>query len=135
VLREYRHRNGLRRWNAAATAFAFAVYVLLSPLMGGTPSAWQQIGANDHPFVICHGTGADTGTDEGQPAKQPLDSSHCVFCALANSCAIHPATVAILPLDVQEFSRIAVPLRSQVTEYRSATGEYQRGPPIHSATS
>jgi hypothetical protein len=38
----------------------------------------------------------------------------------------------IVVLDAGELSPLVAPRSSQVTEHRSPTGEYQRGPPTHS---
>ena len=71
--------------------------------------------------------------DQDGPAKQPLQDAHCVLCTLTNGgCAVLPTASLIVPFDAGEFSQLVAPLNSQVTEHRSPTGEYQRGPPTHS---
>jgi hypothetical protein len=131
VFRARRYQRGLRQWIAAAVAFGFALHALLIPLANGKPVPWEA-GANGALFVICHGAGANSGGDQDQPTQQPLRDSHCVLCTLANSCAVLSTAAIVVSLDLGKFSQPAVPLDSQVTEYRSPTGEYQRGPPTHS---
>ena len=131
MFRARRYQRGLRQWIAAAVAFGFALHALLIPLANGKPLPWEA-GANGALFVICHGAGGNPGADQEQPTQQPLQDSHCVICTLAHSCALLPAAAVVVPLDLGAFSPLAVPLQSQVTEHRSPTGEYQRGPPTHS---
>ena len=131
MFRARRYQRGLRQWIAAAVAFGFALHALLIPLANGKPVPWEA-GANGVLFVICHGAGANSGSDQDQPAKQPLQESHCVLCTLAHSCAPLPAAAVVVSLDLGTFFQLAVPPHSQVTEHRSPTGEYQRGPPTHS---
>jgi hypothetical protein len=131
VFRARRYQRGLRQWIAAAVALGFALHALLVPLANGKPVPWEA-GANGALFVICHGAGANSGGDQDQPTEQPQQESHCVLCTLAHSCAPLPAAAVVVSLDLGTVSRLAVPLQSQVTEHRSPTGEYQRGPPTHS---
>jgi hypothetical protein len=77
VLRARRYQRGLRQWIAAVVAFGFALHALLIPLANGKPVPWEA-GADGALFVICHGAGANSGGDQDQPAKQPLQESHCV---------------------------------------------------------
>jgi hypothetical protein len=130
VFRTYRHCAGLRRWIAAAAAFTLTLHVLLSPLTIGKPAPWQ-VGANGDVFVICHGAGANSDADQDGPIKQPPQDAHCVLCTLAHSCALLPAAAVVVSLEPGTFSRLAVLFQSQVTEHRSPTGEYPRGPPTH----
>jgi hypothetical protein len=130
VFRAYRYCGGLRQWIAAAAAFTLALHVLLSPLASGKPLPWQA-GANGDLFVICHGAGDSSGGDQDQPTQQPLRDSHCVLCTLATSCAVLPVAAVAVSLNLGKFSQPTVPLDSQVTEHRSPTGEYPRGPPTH----
>lgn len=134
MLREYRHRSGLRRWIAAAAAFTLALHVLLSPLAGSKLIPWQA-DRTGNSFVICHGAGGSSGGGEEQPVPQPKGDSHCILCSLVSSCAVLPSAIIAASFDLGELSQLLVPLRSQVTEHRSPTGEYQRGPPTHSVTS
>jgi hypothetical protein len=131
VFRARRYQRGLRQWIAAAVAFGFALHALLIPLANGKPVPWEA-GANDALFVICHGAGGNSGGDQDQPTEQPQHDSHCVLCAQANNRAVLSAAAVVVSLDLGTVSRLAVPLQSQVTEHRSPTGEYQRGPPTHS---
>jgi hypothetical protein len=117
---------------AAVAAFTLALHVLLSPLAIGKPVPWQ-VGANGDSFVICHGAAANSGIDQDGPIKQPLQQSHCVLCTLTNSgCAVLPIASVIVVQPPGDFSQLIPPRNSQVTEHRSPTGEYQRGPPTHS---
>jgi hypothetical protein len=132
VFRAYRYCGGLRRWIAAAAAFTLALHVLLSPLAIGKPVSWQ-VGANGDLFVICHGGGANSDADQDGPIKQPLQESHCVLCALTNSgCAVLAIASVVVLRPLGDLSQLIPPRNSQVTEYRSPTGEYPRGPPTHS---
>jgi hypothetical protein len=130
VFRARRYQRGLRQWIAAAVAFGFALHALLIPLANGKPVPWEA-SANGALFVICHGAGANSGGDQDQPTEQPQHDSHCVLCGQANSCAVLSAATVVVSLDLGTFFQLAVPPRSQVTEHRSPTGEYQRGPPTH----
>jgi hypothetical protein len=127
VFRGCRYQGRLRRWIAATASFVLALHVLLSPLTIG----WQA-GANDDVFVVCHGAGGNSDVDRDGPVKQPLQDAHCVLCTLThNGCAVLPDASMIVALDAGELSQLIASRNSQVTEYRSPTGEYQRGPPAH----
>ena len=131
MFRARQYHRGVRQWIAAAVAFGFALHALLIPLANGKPVPWEA-GADCALFVICHGAGANSGGDRDQPTEQPQHDSHCVLCAQANSCAVLSAAAVVVSLDLGTFFQLAVSPRSQVTEHRSPTGEYQRGPPTHS---
>jgi hypothetical protein len=130
VFRAYRYCAGLRRWIAAAAAFTLTLHVLLGPLAIGKPAPWQ-VGANGDVFVICHGAGANSDADQDGPIKEPLQDIHCPLCTLANNYTVLPVATVVVSLDLAKFSHPAIPLDSQVTEHRSPTGEYPRGPPTH----
>jgi hypothetical protein len=132
VFRACRHQGGLRQWIAAAAAFTLALHVILNPLALGKPAAWP-FGENAEGFVICHGAGGNSDADRDGPVKQPLQKAHCVLCTLTHSgCAVLHDASAVAALDSGELSPLIAPRHSQVTEHRSPTGEYQRGPPTHS---
>ena len=131
VFRAFRHQEGLRQWIAAAAAFTLALHVILSPLALGKPVAAWPFGENGEGFVICHGAGGNSDADQDGPVRQPLQKAHCVLCALThNGSAVLPDASAIAAFDAGEFSALVAPRNSQVTEHRSPTGEYQRGPPL-----
>jgi hypothetical protein len=132
VFRACRYQVRLRRWIAAAAAFTLALHVLLNPLAIDKPAPWQASASGDV-FVICHGAAGNSDADQGGPAKQPLQDAHCILCTLTNNgCAVLPIASLIVSFDAGEFSQLVAPRNSQVTEHRSPTGEYQRGPPAHS---
>jgi hypothetical protein len=121
----------LRRCIAAAATFTLALHVLLSPLAIGKP-ALGQAGASGDVFVICHGAGGSSDADQDGPAQQPTQDAHCVLCTPThNGCAVVPGASLIVSLDPGEFSQLIVARNAQVTEHHSPTGEYQRGPPLH----
>jgi hypothetical protein len=130
VFGAYRYCGGLRRWIAAAAAFSLALQVLVSPLASGKPVPWEA-GANGAVFLICHGVGANSDADQDGPTKEPLQDIHCPLCTLANNYAVLPVATVVVSLDLAKFSHPAIPVDSQVTEHRSPTGEYPRGPPTH----
>ena len=133
VFRAWQYHRGLRRWIAAAAAFALALHVLVSPLAFGKPALWQA-DANGDVFMICHGAGGNSDADQDGPSKQPSLDGHCILCTLTQSvCAVLPDASSIVAFHADELSQLVSPQNSQVTAYRSPTGEYQRGPPTHSS--
>ena len=113
-------------------AFTLTLHVILNPLALGKTAAWQS-GENGEAFVVCHGAGGNSDADQDGPVRQPLQEAHCVLCTLTHSgYAVLPDSSVIVALDAGEFSQLIAPRNSQVTEHRSPTGEYQRGPPTHS---
>jgi hypothetical protein len=132
VFRACRHQGRLRQWIAAAATFILALHVILNPLALGKTAAWQS-DENGEAFVVCHGAGGNSDADQDGPVKQPLQEAHCILCTLTHSgCAVLPDASVIVALVAGEFSQLIAPRKSQVTEHRSPTGEYQRGPPTHS---
>jgi hypothetical protein len=105
--------------------------VVLSALVIGH-FAPSQAGAASDIFVICHGAGDKSAPDQDGPANQPRDQSHCVLCTLTNAaCAVLPIASAIETFDARMSSQRLTLRDSQVTQFDSPTGQYQRGPPTH----
>jgi hypothetical protein len=128
MLQLYRDQSRLRRLIAAAATFAISFQLLLSAIVIGQVSAWQ----TGDTFVICHGGGGSSPIDQDRPAKQPGDGSHCVLCTLMHGAsAVLPAVSAAVPFAPGACSRNLARQSSQVSEYRSPTGRFQRGPPSH----
>ncbi len=135
VLRPYRYQGRLRQWIAAAVTIALSLQLMLSSVAIGHVPAWHvpawQVGAGDT-FVICHGVGGSSPVDQDGPAKQPDDQSHCVLCTLTNSaCAVLPPESAVVTLVLGASSPYLTRHDAQVSDYRSPTGRFQRGPPLH----
>jgi hypothetical protein len=117
---------------AAATGCALAAHVVLSALVIGH-FAPSQAGAASDIFVVCHGAADRSAPDRDGPVNQPRYQSHCLLCTLTNAtCAVLPTVSGIGIFDASMFSQLLTPRKSQVTQFDSPTGEYQRGPPSHS---
>jgi len=130
VLQLCRYQGRPRQWIAAATAFAFALHLLLSSAGLGQLAAWQSATADA--FAICHGAGESAPTDQNGPARQQDPQSHCVLCTLASSgCAVLPTTSPLVKFIQNLDARPPFAVDAQVTEHHSPTGEYQRAPPTH----
>jgi hypothetical protein len=130
VLGACRYQGRLRPWIAAAASIALALQLVLASALA-TFSAAAHAGTPDV-FAICHGAGGEQPSGQNDPGKQGDDQSHCVLCTL--TCGAH----AVLPIapEAASLDRGVVPApvgrrHAQVTEYESPTGEYQRGPPLH----
>ena len=124
-------RGPLRRFFAAATCFALAVQLILSAAAIVQLAPLSADAASDM-FVICHGAGDRSTPEPNGPAKEPQDRSHCLLCTLTNAaCAILPVVSAVAIFDAAMSSQRVILRESQVTQFHSPTGEYQRGPPRH----
>jgi hypothetical protein len=117
----------MRPWIATVAAYVLALQVLLTGLAIGHSTALGN--ASERLFVICHGDGALD--KQGVPAKEPLPGSPCIFCTLAKApCAILPTADGVASRHATGISNAAVRTDRRIIEFRSPTGQYQRGPPI-----
>jgi hypothetical protein len=118
----------MRPWIAVVAAYALGLQLLLTGLAVGHSVAAGN-GYDSRLFVVCHGDGSSN--EQEVPSKEPLAGSPCVFCTLANaSCAIVPTANGIAISNPKPSSSAAARLDGHILEFRSPTGQYQRGPPI-----
>jgi hypothetical protein len=129
VLRMRKSDICLRPWIAVVSAYALALQVLLSGVLGSLLVAADHASPGTQ-FYICHG--GDGGGD-GEPdgaGKPPGHQTHCVLCVLANgSPAILPAGHAGGMLVAEIVSDVVPRNDERIVQFHSPTGQYPRGPP------
>jgi hypothetical protein len=124
MLTRWRWPN-LRRSIGAATAFGFALHVLISGL--ALPRLSPVFDSTDA-FAICHGAGAadePATPDQKLPAQGP-----CILCALSHACAVLPGGPIVAIVDTIALSE-AFPLSDfGVLARTTHNTNHPRAPPI-----
>jgi len=106
-----------------AAAYALALQMVLSALAGPLHGP-SSLGSLDG-FVICHSDDAGTGS-----GKHAVPNPCCVLCALTHELiAIPPTGQNASALNQIFLAVVFVANNDRVIQYRSPTGQYQRGPP------
>jgi hypothetical protein len=121
----------VRSWIGAATAFVFALHLLLSGL---AIARFASITASTDVFAICHGAGSDGAEEPTAPNKKLPPQGPCILCTLSHACGILPSASAVVTLDA-----IALPEAFPLSDlgviapktYRAAR---PRGPPVRTLT-
>jgi hypothetical protein len=120
-------RSRIRPWIATIAAYALALQVLLTGVVGGHVMPAGDASASGL-FVICHGNGSTDNQD--LPDKQPAPRSPCLLCTLTNApCAILPTGDGITLRNAIEISTSVARTDGRIIEFDSPTGQYPRGPP------
>jgi len=117
----------LRRWIGTATAFGFAVHVLISGL--ALPRLTPIFDSTDV-FAICHGAEAGGAGEPATPDKKLPTQGPCILCALSVACAVLPGGSAVLIFDTIAVSE-AFPVRDfGVVARTTHNSNHPRAPPI-----
>jgi DUF2946 family protein len=124
VLSFWRGQGRLRPWIATVAAYALALQALLGSVIVA------QAANNPDAFVIC--TASDDGSAVGHGGTQQRVHENCALCTLAkNAHAILADDHTALPAPVAYTAIRLAQATARIAAYRSPTGQYQRGPPVH----
>jgi hypothetical protein len=117
----------LRRWIGAATAFGFALHVLISGL--ALPRLSPIFDSTDV-FAICHGAGTGGAGEPAAPGKKLPTQGPCILCALSGACAVLPGGSGVVIFDTIAVSE-AFPLGDfEVLARTTHNSNHPRAPPI-----
>jgi hypothetical protein len=129
VLRMRKSDICLRPWIAVVSAYALALQLLLSGVLGSQLVATDNASPGTQ-FYICHSSDGGGDGEQDGTGKPPDHQTHCALCVLANgSPAILPADHASAILLAKTVSDVVPRNDERIVQYHSPTGQYPRGPP------
>ena len=122
----FRRRSAVRAWVAVATAYAFALQLLLT----GIVLTQMTVGASADPFVICS---SDAGSPDGSHGGNGSHAAHqaCAICSFASSAPLFAAAGHPIPLAIEAaavFHPAAIGLAAPSGRHNPRSSQ---GPPQH----